>query len=421
MPKQDKNIRRAAVSILRAWSKGHVYAENLIDKHARRNQLSASDRGLLNALILAVLRNRRLLDFFIARIRRGKLDHETRDILRVGLAQILILGIPDHAAVNETVNCGRASTKGVINAVLRRAIDRRESLLRAASELPPAELYSHPDWLAKRWRKQFGKDKVTALMQWNNRPADTTLRLNSLRPDAAALASDPRLTPIPDAPAFYTLEGPVPQEWVEAGLVYMQDPATRHSVELLNPQPGETVLDACAAPGGKAALIAAAMKNEGSLLCTDSNENRLPRLLENLSNLGVTIATTQTFNWLKTPPEEWARKFDAILLDVPCSNTGVLRRRVDARWRLTPEQMEELAEIQTKILANATKCLKPNGRIVYSTCSIEASENEELIASFAKGYNLQVVKSEQSLPHRDGQDGAFAALLHYREGVDFPA
>lgn len=418
MPKQDKNIRRAAVSILRAWSKGHVYAENLIDKHARKNHLSSADRGLLNAIILAVLRNRRLLDFYIARLRHGKLDHETRDILRVGLAQILILGIPEHAAVNETVNCGRAPVRGLINAVLRRGIEKRKNLMQKAAELPPAELYSHPDWLTKRWRSQYGKEAATALMQWNNEPADTTLRLNPLRSESSTLQGDPRLEPFEGVEGFYFLDGPVPADWTEAGLVYMTDPATRHSVELLEPKPGEVILDACAAPGGKAALIASAMKNEGRLLCSDSNELRLPRLEENLSKLGVTIAETKVFDWTQPPPEEWHKHFDAILLDVPCSNTGVLRRRVDARWRLTPEQIEELTGIQKTILANAKKCLKAEGRLVYSTCSIESDENEDLIVPFAKGHNLQVVEIRQSLPQRDKQDGAFAALLKYREGAD---
>ena len=417
MPKQDKNIRRAAVSILRAWSKGHLYAETLIDKHARRNKLTPSDRGLLNALILAVLRNRRLLDFYIARLRKGKLDHETRDILRIGLAQILILGIPEHAAVNETVNCGRAPVRGLINAVLRQAIEKRKALTAKASELPPAERCSHPDWLAKRWRKQFNKDQATALMEWNNQPAETTLRLNPLKADSAELATDPRLSEIPEIKGFYILDGPVPREWTEAGLVYMTDPATRLSVELLAPKPGETILDACAAPGGKAAYLAAMMKNEGQLLCTDLNELRLPRLQENLSNLGVTHAETEVFDWTKTPPEKWLKSFDAILLDVPCSNTGVLRRRVDARWRLTPEQIEELTHIQKTILANACKCLKPEGRLVYSTCSVESDENEELVEPFAKGHNMEVLASEQSLPHRDGQDGAFASLLKFRDGA----
>lgn len=415
MPKQDKNIRRAAVSILRAWSKGHVYAETLIDKHSRKNKLSPSDRGLLNAIILAVIRNRRLLDFYIGRLRKGQLDHETRDILRVGLAQILILGIPNHAAVNETVNCGRASVRGLINAVLRQGIERRHSLQAQGQSLPPAERFSHPDWLAKRWRKQFHKDKATLIMEWNNQPAETTLRLNPLRPDSAALASDPRLTAIPEVANFYHLDGPVPSQWTESGLVYITDPATRHSVELLDPQPGQKILDACAAPGGKAAFIAAKMENKGQLLCTDLNELRLPRLQENLTKLGITISETKVFDWTQTPPEEWHQAFDGILLDVPCSNTGVLRRRVDARWRLTPEQITELTLIQKTILTNALACLKPGGHLVYSTCSIESEENEELVAAFAKEHNLKVSLTRQSLPHLDQQDGAFAALLKHRK------
>lgn len=414
MPKQDKNIRRAAVSILRAWSKGHVYAENLIDKHAKRNKLSSSDRGLLNSIILAVLRNRRLLDFYIAQLRRGQLDHETRDILRVGLAQLLILGIPAHAAVNETVNCGRAPVRGLINAVLRQAIERRKSLFAKAAELPPAERLSHPDWLAKRWRKQFNKPQATALMEWNNQPAETFLRLNTLNPDSAALAGDSRLEPLAEVEGFYLLDGPVPREWVEDGLIYITDPATKHAVELLAPQPGERILDACAAPGGKAAFMAARMRNEGHLLCTDSNELRLPRLEENLTRLGVTIAATERFDWTQQPPAEWLNSFDAILLDVPCSNTGVLRRRVDARWRLRSEQIAELNDIQSEILFQASKCLKAGGRLLYSTCSIEKEENEELVASFARDHGYQIVETRKSLPHLDQQDGAYAALLRPR-------
>ena len=307
--------------------------------------------------------------------------------------------------------------RGLINAVLRQAIEKRKILMSKVAELPPAEQFSHPDWLAKRWRGQFGKVKTTDLMHWNNYPADTTLRLNSLRPDSATLATDPRLEAIPEVPGFYLLDGPIPLEWTEQGLVYITDPATRHSVELLAPQPGETVLDACAAPGGKAALIAAHMKNEGQILCTDSNELRLPRLDENLRNLGVTISESKAFDWTQPPPEEWLKNFDAIILDVPCSNTGVLRRRVDARWRLTPEQIEELTEIQKTILTNASKCLKATGRLVYSTCSIESDENQDLIYPFAKSHNLVVTETKQSLPHEDKQDGAFAALLKFREGT----
>ena len=411
MSRQEKNVRRAAVSVLRAWNKGHQYADSLVDNHARRNQLSTSDRALLNALTLAVLRHRRLLDYYISRIRKGKLDHETRDILRVGLAQILILNIPEHAAVNETVNCGRAPVRGLINAVLRRALDQHKNLHSEAEELPPAERLSHPDWLAKRWRRQFGKADTTTLMEWNNQPAPTYLRLNSLKAQSSELADHPELTACEQAPNFFFFEGPIPRDWINEGLVYAQDIATRHCVDLLAPQAGETIPDACAAPGGKAALIAAAMNNEGNLVCTDANEKRLPRLEENLTRLGVTMTEVKEWDWTKAPPEEWHQHFDAILLDVPCSNTGVLRRRVDARWRLKPEQFEELVILQRSILTNALACLKSGGRLVYSTCSIDEEENLDLIKTFAAENNLEVGNTHQSLPHTEGEDGAFAAIL----------
>ena len=134
----DKNVRRAAVSALRAWSKGYLYADSLVERHARRNHLSQSDRGLLNSILLSVLRNRSLLDHWIGMLRKGKLDHETRDILRVGVCQLLLLGIPDHAAVNETVGCARRAVRGLINAVLRRAVAARNTLFSEREKLPPA-------------------------------------------------------------------------------------------------------------------------------------------------------------------------------------------------------------------------------------------------------------------------------------------
>lgn len=411
MPEQRKNVRRAAVSALRAWAKGHDYAETLVERHATRNHLSGADRGLLNAILHGVLRNRRLLDHWIGLLRKGKLDHETRDILRVGICQLLILGIADHAAVNETVNCARAPVRGLINAVLRRAIAARKRFAQDLPDLNPAVRFSHPDWLYKRWRKEFGVDAADTLMAWNNDPAPTFLRFNPLRP----IECDAPGTPVENYPGFFEIEGAIPQNLLDEGHAYIQDPATTHAVELLAPKPGETILDACAAPGGKAALIATAMNNEGHLLCTDKNEKRLPRLGENLSKLGIKISATAAFDWTQPAPEEWSRKFDAILLDVPCSNTGVLRRRVDARWRLTPEQIEELTRIQHRILQNALPCLAPGGRIVYSTCSIEAAENDQQIQTLLNEKPaMELRASHQSLPFREGTDGAYAAAIHFK-------
>ncbi len=340
----------------------------------------------------------------------------------MGICQLLILGIADHAAVNETVACARRPVRGLINAVLRRAIAARKALSAQVEDLPPPVRYSHPDWLYNRWKKQFGRENAVSLLNWNNRPAPVILRGNPIATSAGDAAHGSSLPGLAvelgiglaetSHPGYYALDAPLPADWIQRGLVYVQDPSTRHAVELLAPRPGETVLDACAAPGGKAFLIASAMNNEGELLCTDSNQRRLPRLAGNLQRLHVSMAAIAAFDWTTEAPPGWHRRFDAILLDVPCSNTGVLRRRVDARWRLQPRQIGALAEIQGLILANALPCLKPGGRLVYSTCSLEPEENnlqvEALIASHP---GLVLRETHQSLPFRDGADGAYAALL----------
>jgi 16S rRNA (cytosine967-C5)-methyltransferase len=404
-----KSPRRAAVSILRAWSKGHAYAENLIERHASRNDLSSADRALLNAIVLGVLRNLRLLDHWIAGLRKGKLDDETRDILRVGLCQLLILQLPDHAAVFETVELGKSSVRGLINAVMRRAASSRKELLDTAS-LPAEIRHSHPDWLGKRWLQTFGKDETEALMAFNNEPAPVFGRINPLVQGPIELPENTSAEGLPEG--FIRIAGHIPGELLAKGAIYIQDPATRHSVELLDPKPGERILDACAAPGGKAFLIAAAQGGGKDLVCTDSNEKRLPRLRDNLKRLHCGDAEIDVHDWSRPAPEKWHGTFDAILLDVPCSNTGVFRRRVDVRWRLRPKDIEDLTKLQRQIIDNALPCLKPGGRLVYSTCSIEPEENEDLIlALLAETPSLALEKSHQVLPQLDGTDGAYAALL----------
>ena len=412
MPAKNFHVRQAAVSALRAWAKGHDYAETLIDRHAHRRLLSSADRGLLQAILFGVLRNRRVLDHWIGILRQGKVDPETRDVLRVGLVQLLILGIPEHAAVNETVESGKASVRGLINAVLRRAVLSRKRLLDEIPDLPLPVAHSHPDWLYNRWKAAFGKSNAVKLMEWNNQPSLTYFRVNPLASPVETLPG----TPIDGAPDFYQLDGPLPGSLLASGSIYIQDPATRHCVDLLDPQPGERILDACAAPGGKAFLIAAALGSAENLVCTDSNEKRLPRLQENLERLHAGKAAVSVHDWTKPAPEAWHGTFDGILLDVPCSNTGVVRRRVDVRWRLQAPDIEKIAITQRKILENALPCLKPGGRLVYSTCSIEHEENLGQVESFLADHpELRLVSTRDALPFRDHTDGAFAARIERAE------
>lgn len=406
----SQNPRSAALAVLRAWEDKHLYAETLIDRQAMRKSLNPSDRALLQAIIYAVLRHRRSLDAIISSLRKGKLDMDTRNALRVGLAQIFILNIADHAVVNETVNASKAAVRGLINAVLRRAITQKKQLVEQQATLPVAQRFSHPDWLASQWKKTFGKQHAQALMEWNNTPAPLFCWLNPLKKESLLLKDDPLLSPAP-AKGFYTLSKTPPQNWLTQGLLYIQDPSTAHSIELLAPQPHEKILDACAAPGGKSAKIACAMDNKGALLCTDSNEKRLPRLKENLHNLGVSCQSIACHDWTKTPPIQWLNSFDAILLDVPCSNTGVMRRRIDVRWRLHPEMIKDLQNIQHSILHNASLCLKPEGRLVYSTCSIDPHENQDCVAAFLEKTPSFYLQEERIItPFSHHSDGAYAAL-----------
>lgn len=408
MSAKNFHVRQAAVSALRAWAKGHDYAETLIERHAQRRKLSSSDRGLLQAILFGVLRNRRLLDHWIGKLREGKLDAETRDILRVGLCQLLILNLPDHAAVNETVEAGKASVRSLINAVLRRATVSRKRLLEEIADLPQSVAHSHPDWLYNRWRTAFGTRNAISMMEWDNLPAVNYFRINPLVPAPESLPG----APVKNAPGFFRIDGSLPSVLLASGTVYIQDPATRHSVELLDPKPGEQILDACAAPGGKAFLIAAALGSAEGLMCTDSNEKRLPRLEENLERLHAGKATIAVHDWTHPAPPEWHDRFDGILLDVPCSNTGVIRRRVDVRWRLQAPDIEKIAVTQRKILENALACLKPGGRIVYSTCSIEHEENLGQVEAFLADHpELTLHSTRDSIPYRDEMDGAFAARI----------
>jgi len=198
---------------------------------------------------------------------------------------------------------------------------------------------------------------------------------------------------------------------LKSGQIYLQDPATRLPIELLAPQPGEKVLDLCAAPGGKTSVIAEQMQNQGRLIAHDPDPARLGRVVENAARLGLSCVTTA-----RTPGEiDAAGPYDAILVDAPCSNTGVFRRRVEARWRLTESELTRLADTQRRLLADAARRLKPGGRIVYSTCSLEAADNEDIVAAFLAAHPDFACDSRRLLtPIADGVDGAFAARLRRR-------
>lgn len=394
-------IRGMALDVLGEWAGGGRFAADLMDHVQRDCQLSLPDAAFLRDIVLTTLRNLSLLDHWIAVLTENKhLDHRSRWGLRIGLCQILILKVSEHAAVNETVAAtGRA--RSLINAVLRRACRESAELLALVDTLPLETRTSHPKWLIEHWIGLFGEAKTTALCEWNQVPAPICARINRLYPQTDAGPDD-----------FIVCEQ-LPREDLAVGKVYMQDPSTAIAPRLLDPQAGQRVLDACAAPGGKTALLAQLMNNTGEIIACDVAPGRLRRLEGNLQRLHVTNARIEQHDWSSPEIPAFAKDgFDRILLDVPCSNTGVMRRRVDVRWRLTPEDITAQVQTQSELLKNCLRVLKPGGILVYSTCSIEPAENEQLVAKVldsTPGY--EPVKVQLSFPPDDQMDGAFAAAI----------
>lgn len=403
--------RRLALDALREWDRGQVFAHDIIDRLATQHTLEPRDAGLLQTLVLTTLRNLSLLDHYAAKLCDwDRVEPQFRWTVRLGLVQLLLLDIAPHAAVNETVSiAGRVRT--LVNAVLRRAQREHDALLQDGSAQRAGIRYSHPDWLLDRWTNQFGADHAESLAAWDQQPSPIYIRVNRLHPEAPDSSALADLQPAP-GPGFFKVEQP-PRDWLAQGKCYVQDPSTALACELLAPRPNESVLDACAAPGGKTALLAQLMENTGRITACDSVPRRLTRLQENLRRLRVANARVMQHDWLGSTSPPWGTlRFDRILLDAPCSNTGVMRRRVDVRWRLQPAAFAELAMLQTRMLSAMLPALKPGGSLVYSTCSLDTEENEQVIESFLRQHpELRCVEMKHSLPWRDGVDGAFAALL----------
>lgn len=416
------SLRCLCLEVLVEWDRRKGFADVILEGAARRYQPGTRDRAFLNALTLGILRNLTLLDHHIAQLRRGRLANRTRWVLRIGLYELLEMRTPDHAAVGESVALGRSPVeRGLINAVLRRAARERKSLLDSIPALPLATRCSIPSFLIERWLDAFGEADTAALCRWMNEPAPLWLRANGLRPGSIdALRNAPGSMPCASDTRFFQLPA-LPESLIAEGLAYVQDPSTAIACDLLGPFPGEMVLDACAAPGGKSCLLAGQMQNTGRLVATDADQARLERIAGNFQRLGVANAQIARVDWTDPPPEfaaEYRGRFDAILVDAPCTNTGVMRRRVDVRWRLAPDDFARMAQKQRSIIGNCLDVLRPGGRLVYSTCSLEPEENEELVASLLAAHpELTQVESRRTLPFRDGVDGAFCTLLTQRGGM----
>ncbi|MDA0577982.1 MAG: 16S rRNA (cytosine(967)-C(5))-methyltransferase RsmB [Verrucomicrobia bacterium] len=414
------NSRAAAASLIAQWLETEDFPDRMLEA-------VSSDRAFLMEVVYGVVRHHRSLVWILDAYMDHPPEPAVRACLLVGAYQLVFMdNVPAHAAVNECVEAARAvggpRVTGFVNSVLRRVAEQAGTIRTSLAKQPLGVRASFPDALLTRWTSHFGPARTEALCLWHNTRPRTVLRVDRRRtsvPDllarlrAAGMAGEPHSfrpehcitlstgTAIPDVPGY------------AEGFWMAQDPATLRAVELLAPQPGDRVLDACAAPGGKAMCIAEALDGKGELVALDLHADRMEPLRQNAARMRAPLRIVQAdARDPALPAHVGAQPFDRILADVPCTNTGVLRRRPDARWRFTVARLNALRRIQAAILDNLARLLKPGGAMVYSTCSLEPEENERVIRGWlAQHPEFRQVRSEFLFPPESQTDGAFAALL----------
>jgi 16S rRNA (cytosine967-C5)-methyltransferase len=439
-----------AIRVVERVQRAGAYADLALHHALVQSRIPAADRALATELVYGTLRWRGRLDYLITKALDrdlASLEPLVTSALRVGAYQLFFSDrIPANAAVDEAVRCVRAMglerATGLVNAVLRRLAREGDQI-----ELPkladnPLDYLVHagslPLWLAKRWLSQFGAEEAAELAATMNEPAPVCIRTNRTKTTRESMHAE-LVERFPDA----RLCGHAPDGIVLgrkgdaghdpaflSGQFSIQDEASQLVVHLLDPQPGERILDTCAAPGTKSAAIAERLNGEGTLLALDRHPRRLQLVGRGMRRLGVGgVATlerdaTRSLTDLMEPEGP----FDRILVDAPCSGLGALRRNPDARWRVRPEDLGTLAKIQRKILESAAAVLRPGGSLVYSTCTITPEENELVIQGFMatrKGWSIasrqdapadvQELIDEDGfmrlLPHRHDMDGFFAVRL----------
>lgn len=438
---KETGPRDAAFHILMRIQKFDAYADRALESGLSRFPLFEADRSLTTELVYGALRWRGRLDWIIRSLYHGKAEaipNPVRQALRLGLYQLLFLDrVPPHAAVNESVRLVKqtAHTKwsGTVNGMLRSYLRDPGSHHHVLSETDSAETIagwmSHPVWLVRRWLDRLGFDRTLQICRADNERPPIGLRVNILKTDLRSVRSrleeegiPCRISPlVPDWLTVRTF-GPTVRRLVDEGRVTVQDGSAALAAHLVGPEPGDIVLDAAAAPGGKTGHLAELSEDRAFILALDRRFSRVSLIRDGLERLGVRHVYPAVADSRHLP----AARADKILLDAPCSGMGVIRRRAELRWRMRPGEIPKLTALQRALLHSVATALKPGGILVYSTCTVCPEENQEMIERFLSGHNAFEIESAdgrvsgsvvsaqgmiETWPDRHGLDGGFAVRM----------
>ena len=444
--------RLAAFEVLRRVEEEGAFASSLLASETA-GELRADDRALCYELVLGCLRRQLWLDKLIEHYAKRdpeRLDAPVRRALRLGLYQLRFLTrIPQSAAVNESVNLAYEarlrSAANFINAVLRRATREPDydPAAKATSELERLSINtSHPAWLVERWMKFFGANEAESFAHANNQTPPVAFRVNPLGANSSEVLARLRgagieVQPSPVAPDAWRVEGTggnvgvgaSPSSLLRAlageGAIYLQDEASQLVAHVVGARAGERVLDVCAAPGSKTTQIAALANDEAFVVAGDIYTHRLRTLGESAARQNLKNVRLIAYDAETAPLPFAAGAFERVLVDAPCAGTGTLRHNPEIRWRITHAGIVELAARQRRILAHAAQAVSPGGRLVYSTCSVEPEENEEVVSAFLETHpTFELIRpnvpkhmltkegtAARTWPQRDGTDGFFVAAF----------
>ena len=421
------NAREIAYKVLLDVEKNKNYSNMSINKHFKDVRLSNQDRGLATEIIYGVIENKYYIDYMIdklSKVKTNKMEIYVKTLLRMGIYQIMFLNsISDYAAVNETVNLAKkknSKISGFINGILRNVIRQKETIgdIKTKDDVDYLSIkYSYDKWMIRNWMIHFGKEFTEELLEANNERPSIYLRTNTLKITRDELIKKleeqnikaSKVNVVDEAIKVEHLKDIENNILYKEGLFTVQDISSMLVGKVMNPKENSLVLDVCSAPGGKSTHLATLMKNTGQVVSRDIYDHKLKLINASCKRLGLKNVDVQEYDGMKLDNDSIG-KFDYVLADVPCSGLGIIRRKPEIKYK-EKEEFRDLPPIQKKILENASKYVKVGGTLIYSTCTIQDSENIDVVKEFLeKNKNFELVPIEEVRVDLDNQEKGFMKI-----------